>query len=640
MWLLGASQFLFLGQNGSRWHNPSPGVQALLISVCHGEKDTWPKAHLDTTSNHAPWNSEPKSCAWRVPKHWAQNTKHKPWHGKSDQDGTTLQQVSRPYLSQYAMVKGHLRPWDDPKHTWTPPRTMLLGTVNPSHVPEGCQKHRAQNTTHSLADLNCQKLHLEKLRSEIKNSPVDVAPKVLANFFCSLDKMDQDGTTLHQVSRPYLSQYAMVKRTPETVEWPKAHLDTTSNHAPWNSEPKSCAWRVPKTQSTKHTAQPTAWQIWTAKNFTWRNYVRKSRIARLMWLLGASQFLFLGQDGSRWHNPSPGVQALLISVCHGERTPETVGWPKAHLDTTSNHAPWNSEPKSCAWRVPKTQSTKHTAQPTAWQIWTAKNFTWRNYVRKSRIARLMWLLGASRVSVPWTRWIKMAQPFTRCPGPTYLSMPWWKDTWDRGMTQSTLGHHLEPCSLEQWTQVMCLKGAKTLSTKHKAHTMAWQIWSRWHNPSTGVQALLISVCNGEIDTWDRGMTQSTLGHHIEPCSLEQWAQVMCPKGAKNTKHNTQPTAWQIWTAKNFTWRNYVRKSRIARLMWLRGARLFLFLDKMDQDGTTLQQVSRPYLSQYAMVKGHLRPWDDPKHNWNLGTVSFTWRNYVRKSRIARYWCGS
>ena len=177
MWLLGASQFLFLGQNGSRWHNPSPGVQALLISVCHGEKDTWPKAHLDTTSNHAPWNSEPKSCAWRVPKHWAQNTKHKPWHGKSDQDGTTLQQVSRPYLSQYAMVKGHLRPWDDPKHTWTPPRTMLLGTVNPSHVPEGCQKHWAQNTTHSLADLDCQKLHLEKLRSEIKNSPADVAPR-------------------------------------------------------------------------------------------------------------------------------------------------------------------------------------------------------------------------------------------------------------------------------------------------------------------------------------------------------------------------------------------------------------------------------------------------------------------------------
>ena len=203
-------------------------------------------------------------------------------------------------------------------------------------------------------------------------------------------------------------------------------------------------------KNTKHNTQPTAWQIWTAKNFTWRNYVRKSRIARLMWLRGASQFLFLGQDGSRWHNPSPGVQALLISVCHGERTPETVGWPKAHLDTTSNHAPWNSEPKSCAWRVPK--------------HW-AKNFTWRNYVRKSRIARLM--VPRWPISVPWTKWIKMAQPFTRCPGPTYLSMPWWKDTWDRWMTQSTLGHHLEPCSLEQWTQVMCLKGAKNTDTKHK-----------------------------------------------------------------------------------------------------------------------------------------------------------------------------
>ena len=118
-----------------------------------------------------------------------------------------------------------------------------------------------------------------------------------------------------------------------------------------------------KTLSAERKAHTTAWQIYTAKNFTWRNYARKSRIARLMLFLGASQFLFLGQNGSRWHNPSPGVQALLISVCHGERTPETVGWPKAHLDTTSNHAPWNSEPKSCAWRVPKhwhkTQSTYH-----------------------------------------------------------------------------------------------------------------------------------------------------------------------------------------------------------------------------------------------------------------------------------------
>ena len=97
---------------------------------------------------------------------------------KMDQDGTTLQQVSRPYLSQCAMVKGHLRPWDDPKHTWTPPRTMLLGTVNPSHVPEGCQntEHKTQSTYHGMANLHCKKLHLEKLRSEIKNSPVDIAP--------------------------------------------------------------------------------------------------------------------------------------------------------------------------------------------------------------------------------------------------------------------------------------------------------------------------------------------------------------------------------------------------------------------------------------------------------------------------------
>ena len=265
----------------------------------------------------------------------------------------------------------------------------------------------------------------------------------------------------------------------------------------------------------------------------------------------------------------------------------------------------------------------------------------------------------------------MAQPFTRCPGPTYLSMPWWKDTWDRGMTQSTLGHHLEPCSLEQWTQVMCLKGAKTLSTKHKAQTMAWQIWSRWHNPSTGVQALLISVCNGEIDTWDRGMTQSTLGHHLEPCSLEQWAQVMCPKGAKNTKHNTQPTAWQIWTAKNFTWRNYVRKSRIARLMWLRGASQFLFLgqdgsrwhnpsagvqallisvchgekDTWDRGmtqstlGHHLEPCSLEQWTQVMCLKGAKTLSAERKAHttaWQIYTAkNFTWRNYARKSRIAR-----
>ena len=233
MWLLGASQFLFLGQNGSRWHNPSPGVQALLISVCHGERTPetvgWPKAHLDTTSNHAPWNSEHKSCAWRVPKHWAQNTKHKPWHGKSDQDGTTLQQVSRPYLSQYAMVKGHLRPWDDPKHTWTPPRTMLLGTVNPSHVPEGCQKHWAQNTTHSLADLNCQKLHLEKLRSEIKNSPVDVAPKVRPISSVPWTRWIKMAQPFTRCPGPtYLS-----------MPWWKGHL------RPWN-DPKH-TWTPPRT---------------------------------------------------------------------------------------------------------------------------------------------------------------------------------------------------------------------------------------------------------------------------------------------------------------------------------------------------------------------------------------------------------
>ena len=257
----------------------------------------------------------------------------------------------------------------------------------------------------------------------------------------------------------------------------------------------------------------------------------------------------------------------------------------------------------------------------------------------------MWLLGASRVSVPWTRWIKMAQPFTRCPGPTYLSMPWWKDTWDRGMTQSTLGHHLEPCSLEQWTQVMCLKGAKTLSTKHKAQTMAWQIWSRWHNPSTGVQALLISVCNGEIDTWDRGMTQSTLGHHLEPCSLEQWAQVMCPKGAKNTKHNTQPTAWQIWTAKNFTWRNYVRKSRIARLMWLRGASQFLFL---GQDGSRWHNPSAGVQALLISVcHGEKDTWDrewpkahlDTTSNhapWNSEPKSCAWREPKHWARSAKH----
>ena len=146
---------------------------------------------------------------------------------------------------------------------------------------------------------------------------------------CQFLFLGQDGSRWHNPSagvQALLISVCHGERTPETVGWPKAQLE-------------------PRTM------------LLGTVSFTWRNYVRKSRIARLMWLLGASQFLFLGQNGSRWHNPSPGVQALLISVCHGERTPETVGWPKAHLDTTSNHAPWNSEPKSCAWRVPKTQTT-------------------------------------------------------------------------------------------------------------------------------------------------------------------------------------------------------------------------------------------------------------------------------------------
>ena len=194
-------------------------VQALLISVCHGERTPetvgWPKAHLDTTSNHAPWNSEPKSCAWRVPKHKAQKTKHKTQSTKRKAQNTKhktqstthsmanktarsliwsnfvrksreaglmwllgpihflfLEQngswwhnpsMSRPYLSQYAMVKGHLRPWDDPKHTWTPPRTMLLGTSEPKSCAWRVPKHKAQNTKHNPQHgrQNCKKLNLE-----------------------------------------------------------------------------------------------------------------------------------------------------------------------------------------------------------------------------------------------------------------------------------------------------------------------------------------------------------------------------------------------------------------------------------------------------------------------------------------------
>ena len=155
--------------------------------------------------------------------------------------------------------------------------------------------------------------------------------------------------------------------------------------------------------------------------------------------------------------------------------------------------------------------------------------------------------------------------FYTCPGPTEFTMSKRKDTWDRGMTQSTLGHHLEPCSLEQWTQVMCLKGAKTQSTKHKA---------------------------------------------------------------QNAKHKTQSTTHSMAnkTARSLIWSNFVRKSREAGLMWLLGPIHCLFL---EQNGSWWHNpsMSRPYLSQYAMVKGHLRPWDDPKHTWTpprtmlLGTVN-------------------
>ena len=153
-------------------------VQALLISVCHF-KDTWdrgwPETHLDTTSNHAPWNSQPKSCAWRVSRNTAQpqnkHGKSKQMHDKSWQihnwqkhamaalgakrycskiasTGLNLlrvpgkksfNKVCRPYLSQYAILRTP-ETVDDLKHTWTPLRTMPLGTVNPSHVPEGCQE--------------------------------------------------------------------------------------------------------------------------------------------------------------------------------------------------------------------------------------------------------------------------------------------------------------------------------------------------------------------------------------------------------------------------------------------------------------------------------------------------------------------
>ena len=158
-------------------------------------------------------------------------------------------------------------------------------------------------------------------------------------------------------------------------------------------------------------------------------------------------------------------------------------------------------------------------------------------------------------------------------------------------------------------------------------SVPWTKWIMMAQPFN-VQALLISVCHGE---------RSTLGHHLEPCSLEQWTQVMCLKGAKtqstknkaqNTKHKTQSTTHSMAnkTARSLIWSNFVRKSRKAGLMWLLGPIHFLFL---EQNGSWWHNpsMSRPYLSQYAMVKGHLRPWDDPKHTWTpprtmlLGTVN-------------------
>ena len=241
--------------------------------------------------------------------------------------------------------------------------------------------------------------------------------------------------------------------------WPGTHLDTTSNHAPWNSQPKSCASIVsrntvqPQNQHGKtrqmHRECMANPQLTNACNgCSWGKEVLLKRCFNWPQPLACDRNKILQQS----------VQALLVSVCHFKDTWDR-GWPETHLDTTSNHAPWNSQPKSCAWRVSrntaqpqnkhgksKQMHRKHNANPYI----IDKSMQWLLLGQRGIAQKLLQLASTSCVC-------QEQNPSTMCAGPTYLSMPF-QGHLRPWMTRNTLGHHFEPCSLEQSAQVMCLKG--------------------------------------------------------------------------------------------------------------------------------------------------------------------------------------
>ena len=248
------------------------------------------------------------------------------------------------YLSQYAMSRTP-ETVDDLKHTWTPLETMLLGTVNPSHVPEGCQEpHYNLKPAWQIKANTCKcminhgKSTIDKCMQWLLLGQRGIASKVAST---GLNLLLVTGTTsITKYLGPVLSQYAM-SRTPETVDDPE------------------------------HT--------WTP--------------LRTM-LLGTV-------------NPSHVPEGCQASQMHGKST------------------------------IDKSMQLLLLGQ--------------RGIAQK--------LLQLASTSCVWQE----QNPSTKCAGPTYLRMPL-QGHLRLWMTWNTLGHHFEPRSLEQSTQVTCLKGVKTHST--------------------------------------------------------------------------------------------------------------------------------------------------------------------------------
>ena len=255
----------------------------------------------------------------------------------------------------------------------------------------------------------------------------------------------------------------------------------------------------------------------------------------------------------------------LLSQYAISRTPETVDdlkhtWTPLRTMLLGTVNP-SHVPEGC-------QETQYNLKP-AWQIKAnAWNMHGKSTIDKSMQLLLLGqrgiaqkLLQLASTSCVWQE----QNPSTK--GTTYLSMPF-QGHLRPWMTWNTLGHHFEPCSLEQSTQVMCLQGVKKHSTTSK---QTWQIKanaSQMHGKSTidkcmqwlllgqrGIAQKLLQLAStscvwqeqnpstkcagptylsmpfqGHLRPW---MTRNTLAHHFEPCSLEQSTQVMCLKGVKN-----------------------------------------------------------------------------------------------------------